>query len=121
LRAIAGPSPKSTRVEYRLAGADLNPYIAMAASLASGLYGIQKKLVPSAPCKQNAYTESDAVTRPLPRSLIEATTKLKDSVRLREILGEEFVAHYVATREWEARQSLAAVTDWELERYFEII
>ena len=44
LRAISGPSAKSTRVEYRLAGADLNPYIAMAASLAAGLYGVQKKL-----------------------------------------------------------------------------
>jgi glutamine synthetase len=121
LRAISGPSPKSTRVEYRLGGADLNPYIAMAASLASGLYGIQKKLALSAPCKQNAYTDPDAVTHPVPRSLIEATAKLKDSVRLREILGQEFVTHYVATRDWEARQSLAAVTDWELERYFEII
>ena len=121
LRAISGPSTKSTRVEYRLAGADLNPYIAMAASLAAGLYGIQKKLTLTPPCKQNAYIEPDAVSRPIPRSLIEATAKLKHSARVREILGEEFVSHYVATREWEARQSLAAVTDWELERYFEII
>ena len=60
------------------------------------------------------------------RSRLEVSTstergKCIAQEKLREILGEEFVSHYVATREWEARQSLAAVTDWELERYFEII
>jgi glutamine synthetase len=121
LRAIVGPSPKSCRVEYRLAGADINPYIAMASSLAAGLYGVQNELPLPEPCRQNAYTDSNAMARPLPRSLELATAQLKTSSRMRELLGDEFVDHFVATREWEVRQYLEAVTDWELERYFEII
>lgn len=121
LRAIPSTSPKSTRVEYRLGGADINPYIALAASLAAGLYGIEKKLSPPAPCLQNAYTETASQRRQLPRTLQEATARLKESKTIRTILGNEFVEHYVATREWEWRQHRTAVTDWELERYFEII
>ncbi len=121
LRAIVGPSPKSCRVEYRLAGADINPYIAMAASLAAGLYGIENELPLPSPCAQNAYTDPEAIGRPLPRSLEQATARLKASARMRKVLGDEFVDHYVATREWEVRQYGKAVTDWELERYFEII
>lgn len=121
LRAIVGPSAKSTRVEYRLAGADINPYIAMASSLAAGLHGIERKLSLPAPCKQNAYTDPAAMSRPLPRTLELATAILKGSSRMRRLLGEQFVDHYVATREWEVRQYQKAVTDWELERYFEII
>ncbi len=118
LRAVLGPSAKSTRVEYRLAGADINPYLAAAASLASGLYGIENKLELPPPCPANAY-ETNAPA--LPRSLEEATAMLKQSRVARELLGEEFVDHYIRTREWEVRQHQRAVTDWELERYFEII
>jgi glutamine synthetase len=118
LRVVAGPSPKSARVEYRLTGADINPHIAIAASLASGIYGIEKRLAPPAPVAGSAYG-TDAP--PLPKSLDEATSLLKQSHAARELLGEEFIDHYVRTREWEVRQSERAVTDWELERYFEII
>ncbi len=118
LRAVLGPSPKSARVEYRLAGADINPYLAIAASLASGLYGIEKKLELPPASTGNAY-ETDA--QPLPKSLAEATALLKASSIARDLLGEELVDHYVRTREWEVRQYERAVTDWELERYFEII
>jgi len=118
LRVVLGPSPKSPRVEYRLAGADINPYLAIAASLASGLHGIEKKLELPPASGGNAY-ETDA--QPLPKSLHEATKSLKQSRVARELLGEEFVDHYVRTREWEVRQYERAVTDWELERYFEII
>jgi glutamine synthetase len=121
LRAIVGPSGKSTRVEYRLAGADINPYVAMAATLGAGLYGIERQLELPPACTQNAYTDSKAASGPLPRSLAEAAALLRDSARAREVLGETFVRHYVATREWEVRQYLTAVTDWEHERYFEII
>lgn len=118
LRAILGPSPKSVRVEYRLPGADINPYLAMAASLASGLYGIEQGVDLPNPCPANAY---EAEARPLPRSLEEATALLKQSQAAKELLGKEFVDHFVRTREWEIRQYHRAVTDWELERYFEII
>jgi glutamine synthetase len=118
LRAVLGPSPKSVRVEYRLAGADVNPYVAIAASLASGLYGIEHELELPEPVTANAY---EANVRPLPRSLEEATAALKRSHTAKELLGEEFVDHFVRTRQWEVRQYQQAVTDWELERYFEII
>jgi glutamine synthetase len=118
LRAVLGPSPKSVRVEYRLAGADVNPYVAIAASLASGLYGIEHELELPEPVTAKAY---EANARPLPRSLEEATAALKQSYVAVELLGEEFVDHFVRTREWEVRQYRHAVTDWELQRYFEII
>jgi glutamine synthetase len=116
VRAIPGGA-KSTRIELRLAGADINPYLAMAASLAAGLDGIERKLEPPAPTV-NAYA-GDA--RPLPRSLAAATKLFRESRMARNWLGDEFVDHYAATREWEVRQFEKAVTDWELARYFESV
>ncbi|HET7825596.1 MAG TPA: glutamine synthetase family protein [Anaeromyxobacter sp.] len=112
-------SPKSGRLEYRQPGADMNPYAAMAASLAAGLWGIEHEVEPPPPCEGNAYAQKDAA--PLPRNLKDAVELLKRSERAREILGEGFVDHYVRTREWEVRQFERAVTTWELERYLEII
>ncbi len=116
LRAIQA-GPKSTRVEHRLAGADANPYLSIAASLASGLYGIEQALELTQP-SANAY---EAEAPALPQSLDEAVAAFRSSSAAKEYFGEEFVEHYAATREWEARQFRKAVTDWELERYFEII
>ncbi len=116
LRAIL-TGPKGTRVEHRLPGADANPYLSLAASLASGLYGIEQRVeLPAATA--NAY-ETDAP--PLPRSLEEATEAFRSSSAAKAYFSEEFVEHYAATRDWEVRQQRKAVTDWELERYFEII
>jgi glutamine synthetase len=116
VRAIPGRN-KSTRVELRLTGADINPYLAMAASLAAGLDGIERKLEPPPPIV-DAYS-GDAP--PLPRTLADATRLLRQSRVAREWLGEEFVDHYASTREWEVRQYEKAVTDWELARYFESV
>ncbi len=116
LRAIPAGA-KSTRVEHRLPGADANPYLSVAASLASGLYGIERKL-DLAEGVANAY-ETNAT--PLPGSLEEATALFRSSKAAKGYFGEEFVEHYAATRDWECRQFRKAVTDWELERYFEII
>ncbi|MGK5081946.1 glutamine synthetase [Bdellovibrionota bacterium FG-1] len=119
LRAISGSS-KSTRLETRVPGADVNPYLAVAASIASGLYGVEKKLeLKDAPIKGSAYHVPQGSR--LPRSLQEATNRLKDSVVAHEIFGEAFVDHFVRTREWEWRQFQDSVTQWELQRYFEII
>jgi len=117
LRVIPG-SPSATRVEYRLAAADMNPYIAMAASVASGLYGIEHELPLPVETEGNGY---DAKVEPLPATLREATVRLSESKEARDLLGSTFVDHYVRTREWECRQFEGAVTRWELERYFEII
>jgi glutamine synthetase len=116
LRAIPAGS-KATRVENRLPGADSNPYLALAASLASGLYGIEKKLELPAPTV-NAYASQ---APPLPSTLEEATALFLASEAARESFGADFVEHYAATRQWEVRQFRQAVTDWELARYFEII
>lgn len=115
LRVIPG-SPYSTRIEYRLCGADMNPYLSMSAALASGLYGIEKGLELPPPQKGNAY---ESTGRLLPRTLAEAAENLKRSEVARSILGEEFVDHFVRTREWEVREYNKAVTTWELERYIE--
>src|SRR3954469_7778721 len=117
LRVIPG-SPSSTRVEYRFAAADMNPYIAMAASVASGLYGIEHEMALPPETRGNGY---EAKAEPLPGSLREATARLAESKEARGRWGETFVDHYVRTRDWECRQFESAVTRWELERYFEII
>lgn len=117
-RVIPGGA-KSTRLETRVPGSDVNPYLALAACFASGLYGIRKNLeLKSEPVLGSAY--QSPVPR-LPRSLQEATQKLAESKLARELFGEAFVDHFVRTRQWEWRQSQDAVTDWELKRYFEII
>ncbi|MCI0572172.1 MAG: glutamine synthetase family protein [Myxococcaceae bacterium] len=116
VRVIPG-GPKGTRVEYRLPGADMNPYVAMAASLAAGLWGIRHRVEPPRPTSGNGYaTEAP----PLPRTLKDAVALLRRSRVARELLGEGFVDHYCRTREWEVRQHERAVTPWELERYFEL-
>lgn len=119
VRAIPG-SNSSTRLEMRVPGADINPYLAMAAALASGLYGVKHKL----PLKQQATTGNgyrDTSNGVLPSTLESATRKMKESGIANELFGESFVTHFVQTREWEWRQHLKAVTDWEYRRYFEII
>jgi glutamine synthetase len=119
LRVLPG-SKKSCRLETRVIGADVNPYLAMAGCLASGLYGIKNKLELKQPATTgNGYLDFSNGT--LPRTLEEATAKMKASAIAKEILGEAFVEHFVQTREWEWRQHLKAVTDWEYKRYFEII
>jgi glutamine synthetase len=111
---------KSCRLETRVIGSDANPYLAMAASLASGLYGIRKKLKLEQPATiGNGYRDYSNGT--LPSNLYEATQSMKNSPVAKEILGDKFVTHFCQTREWEWRQHLKAVTDWEYKRYFEII
>jgi glutamine synthetase len=119
LRALPG-SASSTRLETRVVGSDANPYLAMAACLAAGLYGVRKGLALNvAATKGNGYVDkSNGV---LPRNLWEATQAMKVSPLARELFGEAFADHFVRTREWEWRQFGRVVTDWELKRYFEII
>jgi glutamine synthetase len=118
-RMIPG-SASSTRLESRVPGADVNPYLATAACIAAGVWGLRQELALEVPeTVGSGYAETDAAR--LPRTLHEATALLADSKVARELFGEEFVDHFVATRDWEWRQHLDAVTDWELSRYFEII
>lgn len=119
LRVLSG-SQKSCRLETRVAGSDANPYLAMAGCLAAGLYGIKNKLKLKQPATTgNGY--SDYSNGVLPATLIEATQQMKNSKVAKELFGAAFVDHFTQTREWEWRQHLKAVTDWEYKRYFEII
>ncbi len=120
LRVIPG-SEKSTRVEYRVAAADGNPYLALAAAVGSGLWGIEQKLELGEPIQGNAYDKRHPEKLGLPRTLMDAALRLKESRAARNLFGDAFVEHYAATREWEEREFRKSVTDWELERYFEII
>ena len=120
LRAIPGSS-KSQRVEYRVAAADANPYLALAAALGSGLWGIEHKIEPTEPVVGNAYVQESPTALKLPATLWEAAQRLKSSAPARVLFGSEFVDHFAASREWEERAFRKHVTDWELARYFEII
>ena len=118
-RVIPG-SPKSTRLETRCPGADINPYLAVAACIAAGLDGIERKLALATAPIEGTNRGAENVPR-APRTLIETTRAFRQSERARDWFGDDFVEHFAATREWEWRQWQDAVTDWERKRYFEII
>ena len=119
LRALPGSS-KATRLETRVVGSDSNPYLAMSACLAAGLYGIKKGLKLKQPAtKGNGYR--DLSNGSLPRNLWDATQAMKESKVAKELFGDKFVTHFTQTREWEWKQFAKVVTDWELKRYLEII
>jgi glutamine synthetase len=118
-RVIPG-SPKSTRLETRCPGADINPYLAVAALVAAGMHGIEKGLKLTARPITGTNEGADDVPR-APRSLQETTAIFKASEVARDWLGDTFVEHFALTREWEWRQWQDAVTDWELKRYFELV
>jgi glutamine synthetase len=118
-RVLAG-SATATRLETRVIGSDVNPYLAMAACLASGLYGIKNQWTLQQPqTVGNGYRE--AGNEKIPGTLIEATHKMEESKIARELFGDPFVDHFTMTRISEWNQHLKAVTDWEFQRYFEII
>jgi glutamine synthetase len=117
-RVIGLGQGSALRIEHRQPAADMNPYVAMAATLAAGLWGIEKGL--PLPAETRGDAGADGAGR-LPRTLREATDRLAASKPARALFGETFVDHYVRTRDWEVREYDKAVTDWELSRYFEVI
>jgi glutamine synthetase len=99
-------------------GADVNPYLIFASTLASGLAGIRDGLDPAPVLRGDGYADTGAP--PLPRSLEQAIAAFDASKRARLVLGDEFVAHYLHTRRWELAKWQEAVTDWEIDRYLEM-
>ena len=91
------------------------------AAIGSGLWGIQNKVDPGEPIKGNSYDKKHPAKSQLPRTLMEAAGRLKASKPARDLFGPAFVDHYSATREWEEREFRKAITEWELDRYMEII
>jgi glutamine synthetase len=112
---VIGHGP-SLRVENRVAGGDVNPYLALAAMIAGGLRGIDEGLEPEEALEGNAYT---ADKPRVPGTLREARELFAASEVAREAFGEDVVAHYVNNADVELRAFEAAVTDWERVRGFE--
>jgi glutamine synthetase len=114
---LCGEHSKAIRIECRIGGADLNPYLAFAALLAAGLAGIEEKLTLGAPHSGDAYHGKKLPE--VPKTLREAAESLRMSKMLRKAFGEKVVDHYVRTAEWEQFEYDRRVTDWELTRGFE--
>ena len=118
LRALTSGS-KSCRLETRVVGSDTNPYLAISACLAAGLYGIQNKLPLQVTTTGNGY--KDESNGRFPKNLDQANQVMKNSSVAKALFGEPFVKHFTETRDWEVKQFAKSVTDWETKRYFEII
>lgn len=114
---LCGVNSKAIRVECRLPGADMNPYLASAAMLAAGLRGIEEKLPLPEPFNGDAYADDDR--RHIPRTLRDAREAMMGSQMLRDAFGEETMAHYARAAEWEIEEFNRVVTDYEIARGFE--
>lgn len=114
---VCGEHSKGVRVECRVGGADLNPYLALAAQLAAGLKGIEEGLALEPELSGDMYHAEGA--RSIPGNLREAAEALDGSAMLREAMGDEVVDHYVHAARWEVAESDRVVTDWDLMRGFE--
>jgi len=104
-------SPAARRIENRVIGADANPYVALAATLACGYLGMKNKIEPTPECKGDAYLGAFE----LPRSLIEALTRLREETALHEVLGKEFVTVYTEVKEIEHAEFMKVISPWERE------
>lgn len=110
---------KSFRVESRIPGADANPYLAYAATIAAGLHGIDNKVELPSAYEGNAY-EAEDIAR-VPWNIVEAIGELENSAVAKEAFGEEVHQHLVNTAVQEWKRFNMAITDWELRRNFERI
>lgn len=126
VRAITG-HPKYSRLEHRLPGSDVNPYLALAAVLAGVVAGIEREIGPPAPVEDMAWCmPEDGVVPRIPDTISKAGAALSADVLLREYLGDEFVDFWVASRRWEWMEfhtkggdPFAELSTWESTRYFE--
>ena len=114
---LCGEGSKGVRVECRIGGSNLNPFLALGVLLAAGIAGIEEKLELAEPTRGDIYQNENA--HHIPASLREATETLRGSKMLRAALGDAVVDHYVRCAEWEQEEFDKAVTDWELKRGFE--
>jgi glutamine synthetase len=113
---LCSANSSSVRIECRIGGSDLNPYLAMAAQLAAGIKGIEDKMDLDPPTVGDAYAGDTGM---IPQNLRDAMGTLKNSKMLREALGDDVVDHYTRAAEWELEEFDRVVTDWEIARGFE--
>ena len=114
---LCGSGTKGVRVECRIGGSDLNPYLAQSAMLAAGIKGIEDRMVLAPPTRGDVY--EDAKAPYIPQTLRAATDTLRGSAFLREAMGEDVIDHYTRAAEWEQEEFDRVVTDWEIARGFE--
>ncbi len=114
---LCGANSKAIRIECRIGGADLNPYLAFAALLAAGLAGVEQKMELEPPFVGDAY--GGKRLREVPKTLREAAAAMDKSKMLRAAFGDAVIDHYVHTAEWEQFEYDRRITDWELKRGFE--
>jgi glutamine synthetase len=115
---LCGAHSKSVRVECRIGGADLNPYLAFAALIAAGLDGVEGKMELESAFSGDAYDPKRKL-REIPKTLRDATALLEKSKFLRNAFGDDVIDHYVHTARWEQFEYDRRITDWELKRGFE--
>ena len=114
---VCGADSKAVRVECRVGGGDLNPYLAYAAILAAGISGIENKMQLEPEFVGDAY--AGAALREIPTTLRDAADALDQSAMLRKAFGDDVVEHYVHAARWEQFEYDRRVTDWEVARGFE--
>jgi glutamine synthetase len=115
-RVVADGTP-NVRIECRVGGSDLNPYLAIAAQIAAGIAGIENGYELEKEFKGDAYQARRA--REIPRTLADAVQALKKSAMLRDAMGSDVIDHYVRAAEWELEDFYSKVTDYEVNRGFE--
>ncbi|MEY9227036.1 hypothetical protein [Bradyrhizobium ottawaense] len=120
VRAIPG-EPSAHRLEYRLPGADANPYLALACAIGSGILGVETGPALPASIVGDASVEMCRPSARLPQSLSEATSRFAESAAASDVFGERFVGAFSCSRHWEWQAVQHRVTDFERRRYFEII
>ena len=116
---LCGADSKAVRVECRVGGADLNPYLAFAALLAAGLDGIENKMELEPAFSGDAYDTARSCAR-FPRHCATQPTLLDKSTLLRAAFGDEVIDHYLHTGRWEQFEYDRRITDWELKRGFDV-
>jgi glutamine synthetase len=114
---LCGDGTKAVRIECRVGGSDINPYLAMAAMLAAGIKGIEEGLELEPAFKGDAYAGESAH---IPHTLRDAREALMGSAMLREAMGDEVIDHYARAAEWEIEDFNRVVTDYEVARGFEL-
>ena len=113
---LCGDGTEAVRVECRIGGSDINPYLALAAQIAAGVKGIEEALELVPPAKGDAYGGSSGM---IPQNLRDAREALEGSAMLREAFGDEVIDHYCRAAGWELEEFDRVVTDYEVARGFE--
>jgi glutamine synthetase len=114
---LVGDGTKGVRIECRIPGSDINPYLACAAQLAAGIAGMEEKLSLEEPVSGDVYNMTNIPE--IPNTLRAATETLRSSDMLRKAMGDDVIDHYTRAAEVEQEAFDAVVTDWELQRGFE--